>query len=386
MKLYQGLTPTVLVDATGSASGREIRALSGTVPAFLAWLLGVTLLLLLASRAAIASPVVPVQVSTAPANGDLNPYGLMNVPPGFLAGTIRTGQLLVSNFNNSANIQGKGISIIAVDPRSGRSSLFFEGTLGTPIGFSNALTIARAGFVFAGSVPTSDPGGTKAEPGALLVLDNRGQLVARLMKAEKMDGPWGMAINDQGNEAQLFVSNVLDGTITRLEVSFEQGHFSVVGSPLTIAHGYAFGPDPTAVVVGPAGLTYDAQADTLYVASELDNEIFALDGAGKTQSDLGTGDVVFSDSTHLRGPLGLILATNGHLITANADPTTVTDSTAGPSEIVEFTKDGHFVRTFSIDSAAGSAFALNDLLENEGKQFSYVDDTLSILTIWRLAH
>jgi hypothetical protein len=149
---------------------------------------------------------------------------------------------------------------------------------------------------------------------------------------------------------------------------------------LTIAHGYAFGPDPTAVVVGPAGLTYDAQTDTLYVASELDN------GAGKTQSDLGTGDVVFSDSTHLRGPLGLILATNGHLITANADPTTVTDSTAGPSEIVEFTKDGHFVRTFSIDSAAGSAFALNDLLENEGKQFSYVDDTLSILTIWRLAH
>jgi hypothetical protein len=63
-----------------------------------------------------------------------------------------------------------------------------------------------------------------------------------------------MAINDQGDHAQLFVSNVLDGTITRLEVSFQGGNFSVAGSPLTIAHGYGFGVDPTAVVVGPAGL------------------------------------------------------------------------------------------------------------------------------------
>jgi DNA-binding beta-propeller fold protein YncE len=195
-----------------------------------------------------------------------------------------------------------------------------------------------------------------------------------------------MAINDQLDGAQLFVSNVLDGTITRLEVSFEHGSFTVVGAPLTIAHGYRFGHDPTAVVVGPAGLAYDCDSDVLYVASELDNEIFALDGAGKTTRDLGTGNMVFSDSTHLRGPLGLIIATNGDLITANADPSTVTNSTAGPSEIVEFTKDGHFVRTFSIDSASGSAFALNDLFTKRGIQFSYVDDTEATLTIWRLSH
>jgi len=264
--------------------------------------------------------------------------------------------------------------------------VFFAGTPGTPLGFSNALTVARAGFVFAGSVPTSDPNGTMAEPGALLVLDNRGNVVTQLAQPDKINGPWGMAINDEGDEAQLFVSNVLDGTITRLEVSFEHGSFAVVATPLTIAHGYKFGPDSTAVVVGPAGLAYDSASDTLYVASELDNEIFTLQGAGNTNSDLGTGNVVFSDSTHLRGPLGLILATNGHLITANADPSSVTNSTAGPSEIVEFTKDGHFVRTFSIDSAAGSAFALNELCEKGTIQFSYVDDTESTLTIWRLMH
>jgi hypothetical protein len=52
---------------------------------------------------------------------------------------------------------------------------------------------------------------------------------------------------------------------------------------------------------------------------------------------------------------------------------------------MEFTKHGHFVRTFSIDSASGSAFALNELSNKESIQFSYVDDPESTLTIWRLA-
>src|SRR5215471_5419430 len=375
MKVHQDSTRTAFADQTSRTINRHIKRIHG----LLVSLSAATLLVALARQTAIAAPVVPLQVSTSPSNGDLNPYGLINVPAGFPAGSIATGQLLVSNFNNSANIQGKGTTIIAVDPVSGNTSLFFKGTPRTPLGFSNALTVAQAGFVFAGSVPTSDPAGTVPEPGALLVFDNQGHLVSQLSQSDSINGPWGMAINDQGAEAQLFVSNVLDGTITRLEVSFQHGSFAVVGAPLTIAHGYSFGLDPTAVVVGPAGLAYDSNNDVLYVASELDNKIFALDGAGKTTSDLGTGNVVFSDSKHLRGPLGLIIATNGDLITANADPSTVTKSTAGPSEIVEFTKAGSFVRTFSIDSAPGSAFALNELPNNGIIQFSYVDDAEATL-------
>ena len=380
MKIYRRLRRTISADRTNYPSSQSTTHIRWVTTV----LIGTVLIVQLGWRTATAAPIVPLEVSTSPANGDLNPYGLINVAAGFPAGSIRTGQLLVSNFNDSA-IQGKGTTIIAVDPHSGAVSLFFKGASGTPLGFSNALTVARAGFVFAGSVPTSDPKGTMAEPGALLVLNNRGKLVTRLSLKDKVDGPWGMAINDQGDQAQLFVSNVLDGTITRIEVSLEHGSFTVVGTPLTIASGYQFGPDPTAVVVGPAGLAYDGNTDTLYVAAEKDNEIFALNGAGTTESDLGTGSVVFSDSTHLRGPLGLIIASNGDLITANADPTTVTDTTAGPSEIVEFTKNGHFVRTFSIDSAAGSAFALHEFLGTQSIDFSYVDDSESTLTIWRLA-
>lgn len=385
MKEYQNLARIVFEEQADSRDNRAISPHVRRFPALLLWFLGAMLMVSLARRTAAAAPVVPLQVSTSPSNHDLNPYGLINVPSGFPAGSIRSGQLLVSNFNNSENTQGKGRTIIAVDPDSGKTSLFFKGPRGTPLGFSNALTVARAGFVFAGSVPTRDAAGTIAESGALLVLDHQGNLVTRLSQSDKIDGPWGMAINDGGDAAQLFVSNVLEGTVTRVEVSFEHGNLAVVAPPVTIADGYAFGPDPTAVVVGPAGLAYDSGSDILYVASELDNEIFALEGAGKTKSDLGTGKVVFSDSTHLRGPLGLIIATNGDLITANGDPTTVTNSTAGPSEIVEFTKGGHFVRTFSIDSAAGSAFALNELFESGTIQFSYVDDAEATLTIWGLS-
>lgn len=386
MNPYQDLSQNGFLRQTKPRSAASRRRLKPSL-ASVAGLVSALLIVALANAARAASmPIVPLQISTAPANGDLNPYGLAEVPAGFPEGSIKSGELLVSNFNNSANVQGKGTTIIAVHPGSGKTSLFFAGTSGTPLGFSNALVLAKAGLVFAGSVPTSDAGGTVAEPGALLVIDNKGTLVTQLTPADKINGPWGMAINDKEDRAQLLVSNVLDGTIIRLEVSFAHNSFSVVGTPLTIAHGYAFGTDPTAVVVGPAGLAYDKTRDVLYVASELDNKIFALDHAGKTSTDLGTGTVVFSDSTHLRGPLGLIRATNGDLITANADPSTVTKSTAGPSEIVEFTKHGQFVRTFSIDSAAGSAFAINELIRGDFNQFSYVDDAEATLTILRLTH
>ena len=89
--------------------------------------------------------------------------------------------------------------------------------------------------------------------------------------------------------------------------------------PATIGAGYALGLDPSALVVGPAGLAYDSQHDRLYVASEDDNEIFVIENASTTSGG-GKGTLVFTDP-HLEGPLGLTIAPNGDLITANADPT-----------------------------------------------------------------
>jgi len=349
--------------------------------------LGATLALLLVAQIALAhstyQPLLPVQASTSPSNGDLNPYGLAVVPSGFpKGGSVASGQLLVSNFNNSSedgNLQGQGTTIVTMDPATGiQTGVFYQGS--APIGFSNALAVARAGFVFAGSVFTTTPDASDPTAGPRLVLDSNGKLVDSITTGT--NGPWGLALNDKGKTAQLFVSNVFDGTVTRLEVSFAKGSFSVVGSPTTIASGYAFGLDAAALVVGPAGLAYDSKHDILYVASEDDNEIFAIASASKTTTSSGKGTLIFSDS-HLEGPLGLIIAPNGDLIAANADPD-AHENPNNPSALVEFTPAGKFVREFSIDPNQGAAFAILNTAVNGVNQFAYVDDFASTLTVWRL--
>jgi hypothetical protein len=357
------------------------------------WLgIGAALLALGAGRIAFPRPAIaggffnpflPLQVSTVPANGDANPYGLAFVPYGFPSyAAVKPGQLLVSNFNDTAT-QGLGTTIVSVDPSSGNTSLFFQGT--SPVGFTNALTIARAGLVFAGSLPTS--GGTPL-PGPLLVLDRNGNLLTQIGGSDLVDGPWGMALSDRGTTAQLFISNIFDGsgnfagTITRLDVVLSPNSITVLKAT-TIASGYTSHADAAGVVVGPAGLAYDSYRDILYVAAEGDDAIYALKGAGHATSTLGTGQLIYGNQSVLHGPLGLIFAPNGNLLTANADPATFPPN-ADTSEIIELTRTGNFVREFSIDPNAGSAFAI--AIANKGpiNQFAYVDDFVSNCTIWNL--
>lgn len=300
-----------------------------------------------------------------------------------MGGRIRPGQLLVSNFNNSTaggNIQGEGRTIVIVDPATVRQvGVFFQATKN--IGFTNALAVLRAGFVLAGSVFTTSST-SPAQSGGLLVLDRNGHLVTTITTG--VNGAWGLAVNDRGMMAQLFISNVLDGTITRLNVSLMGGAFTVMGPPTKIASGYEFGPDSAGLVVGPAGLAYDPIMDTLYVAAEDDNAIFAVHGASMLKTSAGKGMLVYADAEHLHGPLGLIRVPNGDFVTANADPAAHVDPNQ-PSELVEFTVGGKFVRQFSIDPNTGSAFAILNVPMFGTNQFAYVDDFSSTMTILELS-
>jgi hypothetical protein len=93
---------------------------------------------------------------------------------------------------------------------------------------------------------------------------------------------------------------------------------------------------------------------------------------------------VYQDKAHLHGPLGLIFAPNGNLLVANADPMVSQDPNE-PSEIVEFTRSGRFVRQYSVDPNLGSAFALGIEDRNGTQVFAYVDDFLSTCTILNLS-
>jgi hypothetical protein len=65
-------------------------------------------------------------------------------------------------------------------------------------------------------------------------------------------------------------------------------------------------------------LAYDPGDDVLFVASTADNTIFAVPQAGSRSGPSGRGAIIFQDD-HLRGPLALVFAPNGNLLTANGD-------------------------------------------------------------------
>jgi hypothetical protein len=66
---------------------------------------------------------VTTLTSAVPANGDVNPYGVAVVP--VTNGSLVANSVLVSNFNNSANLQGTGTTIVQISP-AGSLSLFAQ--------------------------------------------------------------------------------------------------------------------------------------------------------------------------------------------------------------------------------------------------------------------
>jgi hypothetical protein len=312
-----------------------------------------------------------------PSNGDVNPYGVAYVPANFApGGKLNPGDILVSNFNNAQNLQGTGTTILRVTP-SGPTSTFFQGTAG--LGLTDALGILQRGYVIVGNVPTTDGTPATVQQGSLLILDKNGKQVMNLTDPRLLDGPWGLAVVDHGGTASLFVSNVLSGTVTRIDLKVSATGVTVQRM-VQIASGYAHRTDPAALVLGPGGLAYDAQHDTLYVTSMVDNSVFAIAKATKTAKDMGTGRLVYQDNVHLHGPIGLALAPNGDLIAANGDGTNVDPNQ--PSELVEFTKTGQFVTQLSVDPNNGGAFGLAIGSRNGVTTLAAVDDVTGQLELF----
>ena len=272
--------------------------------------------------------------STIPANGDLNPYGVAFVPQNFpKGGSIAPGDVLISNFNNSCNLQGTGTTIVKLTPNGiiapppqplpqnstlvcgtgglavtagGNAVTFFTSKL---LGLSTALGVLQGGFVIVGNVPTTDGTFGTLSNGALQIIDRNGNLVntfsdSNFSKSGVLDSPWDLTINDNGNFAQVFVSNVLSGHVSRLDLAVGPSNVTLLHGTV-IANGYAHDvPNAAALVLGPTGLAYDKSADVLYVASTADNKIYAVQHAAIASSPVTKGNVIFA-SPRLRGPLAL---------------------------------------------------------------------------------
>ena len=305
-------------------------------------------------------------------------------------GSLVKGDVLVSNFNNSANQQGTGTTIVQVSP-GGRRTVFarikassLPGRCPGGVGLTTALGILPGGWVVVGSLPTKDGTSPTAKAGCLLVINRNGR-VAETIAGHGINGPWDMATVSAGKLAALFVSNVLNGTVAANGATVNKGTVERLGlrlrgnkAPLLVAHtivGSGFGEhtDPAALVVGPTGLGLNSNG-TLFVADSVGNRITAIPAALVRPNSAGTGRVVTTGGT-LNTPLGLAIAPNGHVLTVNA----------GDGNIVETTPAGKQVASFLLDSSgsppgAGALFGL--AVTPNAKGVYYVDDAVNTLNLF----
>ncbi len=330
-----------------------------------------------AQPAAFLPPQV-YDISTVPSNGDVNPYGVAFIPSGFQAGTgpLLPGDILVSNFNNNLNLQGTGSTIVRIS--ANQQTLFFQGSAG--IGLSTALGVVQKGFIIVGNAPSTDGTSQTATAGSLLVINNQGKLMQTITDPN-IQSPWDMTLYDQGSEVVAFVTNALTGNVSRLSFVVSATGVRLAKSAV-IASGYVHRGDPAAFFVAPTGLVYDLSTNNLYVASTGDNAVYLIPHAASTSTNEGKGTIVYQDNVHLHGALALAEAPNGDLLVSNND--TINPDPTQPSEVVEFTKQGQFVKELSMDPAFGGSFGLAVNTVNNVSTFATIDDNTSSLFIWTL--
>jgi len=344
------------------------------------------------SQHTAARPVVGTTTttiaSTVPANGDVNPYGVAVVPRS--TGALRAGNILVSNFNNAANLQGTGTTIVQVSPRGAVSTFaqidpaHLPGACPGGVGLTTALVALRSGWVIVGSLPTTDGTAATAQAGCLIVLDARGT-VRETIAGQGINGPWDMTALDSGAAgADLFVTNVLNGTVAangatvyegtvlRISLAVSGNRPPRVVDSTVIGSGFGEHTDPAALVVGPTGV--GLSGGTLYVADTVGNRITAIPNAPWRRGSAGTGRTVTSDGS-LNSPLGLAVTPRGDILTVNA----------GDGNLVATRPSGRQVQTVQLDSSgdppgAGALFGL--ALAPRGGVY-FVDDATNTLNILR---
>jgi hypothetical protein len=326
--------------------------------------------------------------STVPGNGDVNPYGIAVVPES--VGSLKSGDILISNFNNSNNLQGTGSTIVRVS-RRGKVTLFAEidpialaGQCPGGVGLTTALTVLRRGWVIVGSLPTTNGMSPTAGAGCLIVLNSHGQVVETFFGGG-INGPWDMTSLDENERAWLFVTNVLNGDVTvgpphkvsegtvlriALEVPEQGEGMPALGSTTEIGSGFAETADPNALVIGPTGVGL-AEDGTLYVADTLNSRIAAIPHAVTRQTTAFTGVDVSSNGA-LNGPLGLAIAPNGHIITANA----------GDGNLVETAPTGSQVAVKTVETATGAGSLFGIAIVRGGRGVYFVDDGDNTLKVF----
>jgi hypothetical protein len=326
---------------------------------------------------------VSAVASTIPANGDVNPYGTFTIRESI--GDLHRGNVLVSNFNNEGNQQGRGTTLVQITPGGTRTTFatidpnHLPGPCPGGVGLTTALTVLPGGWVVVGSLPTGDGTSATALAGCLLVLDKHGT-VRETISGNGINGPWDMtavSTDERGGgsgRSELFVTNVLNGTVAAGGQQVNQGTVLRITlraegdqppqpvATTVIGSGFPERTDPVALVVGPTGVGLGHDG-TLFVADTLLNRITAIPNALTRNDSAGIGRVITSGGS-LNGPLGMAITPKGDILTVNG----------GDGNIVETTERGRQVATKQINNegnppGVGALFGLALDLDHDAVYF-----------------
>ncbi len=336
-------------------------------------------------------------INTVPDNGDQNPYAIAVAPVS--VGTIKAGDVLVDNFNNAANLQGTGSTIVDYHPDTKQMSVFatvpreLKACPGG-IGLSTAMTVLKSGWVIVGSTPSNDGTTTTKGAGCLIVLDSSGKVVSTIT-GESINDPWGnMAVVDNGDTATLFVSNAGFGvgapapgpngevpvfkqsTVVRLDLDTKPGQPPVVKKQTVVASGFGAQADKGVFLIGPTGLALSADQKQLYVSDAIGNRITVIDDPMTRDTSAGVGRQLTADG-FLHRPLAMITAPNGHLLVTNALNGQVVEIDPQAAKQLY----ARWIDTDKAQSPPGAGDLFGIAMTPQGDGFYYVQDDVNTLVL-----
>ncbi|MBV8854336.1 MAG: hypothetical protein JOY91_13080 [Sinobacteraceae bacterium] len=324
--------------------------------------------------ATIGSTVDPIEMGG-------NPYGLALAPVS--AGLMSAGDLIVCNFNDGAtNTQGLGTTIIGLHPTPGAKP--YRIAQSAALKGCDALALLPDDAIAAASFSAND-----------VPLVSSAGSISNSFGADAFAGPWGAAYapgNGQ-NPPALYVSNV-DGSIDRIVLAGDsQAGFT------KIATGFCGSGQPGAIFA-PAGLTYDAATDALYIVDTSSNSVvafgnvsaipasgIAVDGqcasvaAPPTPMPSFTGPSasaarVLAHGAPLIAPLSATLLQDGDLLVANADINLGSGEMPNlVSEVSPVLPGGFVGQAVQLDAGTpGALFGIVATQDAQGNQLVYFND------------
>ncbi|MGC9992526.1 MAG: hypothetical protein ABSD52_09065 [Candidatus Cybelea sp.] len=300
-------------------------------------------------------------------NGDQGPRAI-SVVPCKCHGVLTKNELLVCNFEDSNGVDGNGTTMEALDPAPSSSPVRF---------FQNDAIKGCDGDAISAHDATVYGAGLSS--GKIAVINKNGGL-AKTYSGKTITDPISDASSDPPqNFSPLYIygGTTLGGGIVSISIGFYGN-----GLATQVAKGFAVSKG-----LGPTGLQYDPDSDTLYIVDGVTNTIVAFSNSSKLldKDEIVVGSdgktfqckypkttcatLVYSGSP-LNAPMASALLPNGNLVVANTQGTANT--------LVELTPSGQVLDTEVVDtSSTQGVYGLAARGSNDSNTVLFFTDTNS---------